>query len=242
MHVRSFPSVQTPCAPTQPTPGEKHPEGQLQTGMVVVALAGPHPQAPTAQESGNEMTFAQQMDVPTVPPVEVQSSSAGVEASASPLLASSPTSASGCPPAAPTDVLRSHAAAPLTAARIAHATSFAFIDMSGTAGQRASGSVGQSIGATNHGGKVRTPVLAAAGVDPQLATEGDELAPAGHIPPLDGQPVENGERFAFSMLGQENLDAQQPRFERQLTVDEVAFVDIETSQRRLAIVVPAPAP
>jgi hypothetical protein len=146
----------------------------LQTGMVAVALAVPQPQAPTAQESGNEMTFAQQMDVPTVPPVEVQSSSADAEASASPLLAPSPLSASGFPPTAPTEVLRSQAVAPRAAERIAtrtaattaHPTRFALIGMSGTAGQRVAGSVGQSVGTTNDGGEVRTPILAAAGVDP----------------------------------------------------------------------------
>ena len=170
---------------TQPTPGEKHPAAQLQI-MIVTELAGEHPQAPMMHVSGNEATpFAQQSAVVTVPPVEVQSSAApAIDASPSgapPSTIGTPSAPpSVCRPAAPTEILRSHAPPASIIPSTAHQSRFEVISgSSGAMGERVPGSLGQDVGTAEDSGKVRAAVVAAAGLDPQLATYREQLAAAG---------------------------------------------------------------
>jgi hypothetical protein len=190
---------------TQPASGEKHPAAQLQI-MIVTELAGEHPQAPTRQVSGNEATpLAQQLAVVTIPPVEVQSS-------APPAVDASPSGAapSRCRPAAPTETLRSHAPPASIVARTAHQSRFEVISRLGAIGERVSGSLGQDAGTAEDGEEVRAAVVATAGLDPQLATYGEQLAAAGQVHFPERQDIENGERVVVATLEKENLHAQQP--------------------------------
>ena len=169
---------------TQPTPGEKHPAGQLQV-MIVTELAGEHPQAPMMHVSGNEATpFAQQLAGVTVPPVEVQSSAA-VAADASPsrvppsTLGIESAPPSECRPAAPTEMLRSHAPPESVTASAIHHRHLEVIERSGAMGDRVPGSFGQDVGSAEDRGKVPAAVVAAAGLDPELAAYGEQLTAAG---------------------------------------------------------------
>ena len=155
--------------------------------MIVTELAGEHPQAPMLHVSGNEATpFAQQLAVVTVPPVEVQSSAA-------PAIDPSPSGAwpsifgtrsappSVCRPAAPTEMLCSHAPPASIIPSTAHQSRVQVISRSGAMGERVPGAFGQDVGTAEDGGKVGAAVVAAAGFDPQLATHREQLAPAGQV-------------------------------------------------------------
>ncbi len=153
--------------------------------MIVTELVGEHPQAPMMHVSGNEATpFAQQLAVVTVPPVEVQSSAApAIDASPSgapPSTIGTPSAPpSVCRPAAPTEMLRSHAPPASIIPSTAHQSRFEVISSSGAIGERVPGSLGQDVGTAEDSGKVRAAVVAAAGLDPQLATYREQLAAAG---------------------------------------------------------------
>ena len=114
-----------------------------------------------------------------LPPLDVHSSAAPTVApSASAALAPSETSASGPRPAAPTEVIRSHALAPMAAPNIANATTFAFIGASAAIGERVTCSLSQGVGTTADRREVRPPLFATASLDPQLAPHGQKLATA----------------------------------------------------------------
>ena len=154
--------------------------------MIVTELAGEHPQAPMTHVSGNEATpFAQQLAVVTVPPVAAQSSAAPI-IDASPSGAPPPiigTSAppSVCRPAAPIEMLCSHAPPASIIPSTAYQSRLEIIRRSGAMGERVPGALGQDVGTAEDGGKVRASVFAAAGLDPQLATHREQLPAAGQI-------------------------------------------------------------
>ena len=154
--------------------------------MVVTELAGEHPQAPMLHVSGNDATpFAQQLAVVTVPPLEVQSSAApAIDASASgapPTIGTPSAPPSVCRPAAPTEMLCSHALPASIIPSTAHQSRVQVISRSGAMGERVPGALGQDVGTAEDGGKVRAAVVAAAGLDPQLATHREQLAAAGQV-------------------------------------------------------------
>jgi len=196
--------------------------------MIVTELAGGQPQAPMAHVSGNDATpFAQQLAGVTVPPVEVQSSAA-VAADAS--------------PAAPTEMVRSHAPPASVTPSAMHHSHLGVIEGSGAMGDRVPGSFGQDVGTAEDRGKVRAAVVTSAGPDPELATYREQLSATGQVHLAEWKAIENGERVAVSMLGEQDLYAQQPRFERHLAARKGAIVKIEGGQRGLAVVISPPAP
>jgi hypothetical protein len=93
-------------------------------------------------------------------------------------------------------------------------------------GQGVTCAFGEAVGSAPDGPKVLPAVVATARLDPQLAPDGEQLATTRHVSLTERQLIEESERFAVATLGQENLDAQQPRFKRHLTAGKAAVVEI----------------
>jgi hypothetical protein len=83
LQVWFMPTVHFPAAPTQPTPGMKHPVGQLQT-LTVWLLVRAQLHAPTEQVLGKSPTLPQQLWDLTSPPVATHSAASDEPASLTP--------------------------------------------------------------------------------------------------------------------------------------------------------------
>jgi len=74
-------------------------------------------------------------------------------------------------------------------------------------GEGVTGSLGQAVRASRDGRKIRPAVVAAAGLDSQLAPDGEQLGAAWNVAFTERQAVEQRERVAGASSGQENLDS-----------------------------------
>jgi len=109
-------------------------------------------------------------------------------------------------------------------------------------GERVPCSFREAVRAGPDGCKVGPAVGATAGPDPQLAADGQELSASRHGPAAERQPVEEGEPFSVPPIGEEDLDAEQPRLEGHLAACKGVIVEIEGRQGGAVVVISAPAP